>query len=67
MTFDASNEPDWDRLSEINAEAEKLIADGELTEKETARLLAEGRKAVKGRTAFLEGLHLTLSLANSSN
>lgn len=56
MSFNESNPPDWDRLNEINAEAQALVDAGKLTEDEFKRLLAEGEKAVNGHEMFLGGL-----------
>jgi hypothetical protein len=51
-----AKEPDWDELSAIGAEAQKLIDSGEWTKDEFDRLYAAGKKASNGHPEFLEGL-----------
>lgn len=50
------SEPDFDKLTELNAELRKLMADGTATQEEFDRLLSAGREAVGDRTEFLEGM-----------
>ena len=56
MSFDAKNEPDWDKLAAIGAEVEQLKTDGKWKKAEFDRLYAIGKKAANGHNEFLEGL-----------
>ena len=48
--------PDFDRLTAVNDEFERLAGAGELTKAEFERLLADAEDAVGEHTEFLEGL-----------
>jgi hypothetical protein len=47
------SEPDFDRLKELGAEAQRLRDDGEWTKENFDRLLAEAKKASAGHGEFL--------------
>lgn len=49
-------QPDLDRLSEVNAELERLKTKGSLDQPTYERLLGQAREAVGHRTDFLEGI-----------
>lgn len=54
--FDDSNPPDWDRLKELDAEAQQLVDDGKWSKDEFERIWSAGKKAANGHDEFLEAL-----------
>lgn len=50
------SEPDFDRLTAVNDELERLLDGGKLTKKEFERLLEDAKAAVGTSTEFLEGI-----------
>jgi hypothetical protein len=54
VALDDSNPPDWDRLSELSTEIDKLKATGGWDRAAFERLFAEGERAANGHGEFLE-------------
>lgn len=56
--FDDSKPPDWDRLKELDTEAQQLVDDGKWTKAEFERIWKAGEKASNGHPEFLESIAL---------